>query len=169
MASDTNGVNDVYEWEANGTGSCHSEAQNGGCLYLLSGGTSPQPSYFGDAGANGDDAFFFTYQRLVGQDKDELQDVYDARVGGGLAAQNPSPAPPCLGEACRTAGSAAPESRTAGSSTFSGPADPKPLRCKKHFKRVLRHGKAVCVKAKPHKQGHRKGHKRVNHEPRGEK
>ena len=82
-------------------------------------------------------------------------------MGGGLAAQNPSLAPPCLGEACRTAGSAAPDNQTAGSSTFSGPADPKPLRCKKHFKRVLRHGKAVCVKAKkPHKQGHRKGHKR---------
>ena len=73
VAGDTNGVNDVYEWEANGTGSCRSEDQNGGCLYLLSGGTDPQPSYFADAGANGDDAFFFTYGRLVGQDKDELQ------------------------------------------------------------------------------------------------
>ena len=48
--------------------------------------------------------FFFTRQALVGQDEDELVDLYDARVGGGIAAQNPPPpAAPCLGEACHPA------------------------------------------------------------------
>lgn len=169
VASDTNGVNDVYEWEAKGNGSCESEEQNGGCLYLLSGGTGSQPSYFADASASGDDAFLFTYQRLVGQDKDELQDVYDARVDGGIAAQSPSMVPICLSEAaCRTARSTSPANQSAGSSTFSGPADPKPVKCKRNFKRVVRHGKAVCVKSKSGK-GRHKGQKRVNHKRKGEK
>ena len=35
----------------------------------------------------GNNVFFFTTQGLVAQDRDELVDVYDARVGGGIAAQ----------------------------------------------------------------------------------
>ncbi len=49
--------------------------------------TSPS---FADASASGNDVFFFTDQPLVGQDQDSLVDVYDARVGGGIAAQSPS-------------------------------------------------------------------------------
>ena len=41
-AVQNNGVSDVYEWEADGTGSCSSSADNGGCLSLLSGGQSNQ-------------------------------------------------------------------------------------------------------------------------------
>ena len=63
-------------------------ASNGGCLYLISTGESAEPSYFGDASANGDDVFFFTRQSLVGQDRDENYDIYDARIDGGIAAQN---------------------------------------------------------------------------------
>ena len=90
---------DVYEWEAPGSGSCSEgspsySAQNEGCLYLISTGKSESPSYFADASESGNDAFFFTRSQLVGQDKDELQDVYDARVGGGLASQNPPPPSP---------------------------------------------------------------------------
>ena len=63
---------------------------SGGCLYLISTGQSAQPSYFGDASTDGTDVFFFTRQSLVGQDQDENYDVYDARVNGGIAAQNPA-------------------------------------------------------------------------------
>src|SRR5262249_54806563 len=44
VGADTNGVKDVYEWEAEGTGSCASSDQDGGCLYLISTGTSSEPS-----------------------------------------------------------------------------------------------------------------------------
>ncbi len=102
---DTNGQTDVYEWEREGTGSCeHAGAsfseRDGGCLYLISTGESAQPSYFGDASASGDDVFFFTRQSLVSQDRDENIDMYDARVEGGIAAQNPVPPAGCTGEGC---------------------------------------------------------------------
>lgn len=101
VPQDTNGQTDVYEWEREGTGSCeHPSTRSGGCLYLISTGQSSQPSYFGDASANGGDVFFFTRQPLVGQDRDENYDVYDARVGGGITAQNPSPTTSCTGEGC---------------------------------------------------------------------
>ena len=71
---------DVYEWETDGEGSCQSETQDEGCLFLISSGTSSEQSYFGDASANGDDVFFFTRQALVPTDTDNNVDVYDARV-----------------------------------------------------------------------------------------
>ncbi len=136
ISSDTNGLLDVYEWEAKGSGSCASEAQNGGCLYLISTGTSEEPAYFADASASGDDAFFFTDQRLVGQDRDRIVDIYDARVGGGIASQNPPQQPePCAGEAsCRGAVPPQPTAQSPGTSTFSGPSNPKPSQHKKKKK-----------------------------------
>src|SRR5262249_5096315 len=91
VPADTNAQLDVYEWEAMGDASCQVA---GGCLSLISSGQSPGPSTFADAGAEGADAFFFTVDQLVGQDRDLIVDVYDARVGGGLAAQNPPPEQP---------------------------------------------------------------------------
>ena len=118
VSGDTNNQLDVYEWErareetnpqeTAATDSCKRTSpsfseQDGGCLYLISTGQSAQPSYFGDASESGDDVFFFTRQSLVSQDEDLNVDVYDARVDGGIAAQNPPPPPaPCTGEtSCR--------------------------------------------------------------------
>jgi hypothetical protein len=92
---------DVYEWEAQGSGSCQSAGASGGCLYLLSGAGDPGPAFFADASATGDDAFIFTAAPLVEQDQDEFVDVYDARENGGIAAQNEPAAAGCSGEACR--------------------------------------------------------------------
>jgi len=126
---------DVYEWEAPGEGSCEVAGsayspQNAGCLYLLSSGKSNWPSFFIDASESGKDAFFFTREGLVGQDKDELLDVYDARAGGGIPSQTPSPPPPvCEGsEACHGPAGAPPAEQSAGSASFAGPANPKPKR-----------------------------------------
>ena len=93
---------DVYEWEAPGSGSCRSAIADGGCLYLLSGAGEVGPAFFADASASGDDAFIFTAEPLVGQDRDELVDVYDVRVNGGIAAQNEAAPAACSGEACRS-------------------------------------------------------------------
>lgn len=143
--ADTNGVKDVYEWEAEGTGSCASHDQNGGCLFLISTGTSPQPTFFGDSSESGDDAYIFTTQPLVGQDKDELVDIYDARVDGGFAYQNPPPPSICTGESCRPPASQPPATESPGTSTFTGPGNPTP---KKHHKKKHHH-------RKHHKKKHR--------------
>lgn len=151
---------DVYEWEAEGTGSCESKAQSGGCLYLLSSGSAAEPAFFGDASLSGDDAFIFTREPLVAQDKDQVQDVYDARREGGLAAQNAAPSAICGGiESCRGALASSPGSPEPQSNRFEGPGNPKAkARCPKS-KRAVRHGgKSRCVPRKHHK--HHKHHKR---------
>ncbi len=147
---------DVYQWEAVGTGSCEKAVQAGGCLYLLSTGTSPHTSFFADASASGDDAFIITRSAgLVGQDQDQLYDVFDARVGGGLAAQSPPPIVNCEGEAgCRPAPTPAPAAETPGTATFVGPADPKPKRkaAKKGKGKGKKQGKGKKGKGKKAKQ-----------------
>jgi hypothetical protein len=145
---------DVYEWEAKGTGSCGWEAQNGGCLYLISSGKSPEPSFFADASQSGDDVFFFTREQLVGQDEDSLLDVYDARVGGGLASQNEPPPPvPCEGEACKGGASAPPEAASPATPLFSGPGSQKPHRKKAKAKKRKHH------KQKRHAKKHGRTHR----------
>jgi sugar lactone lactonase YvrE len=141
LSSDTNGVEDAYEWEADGTGSCHGATQNGGCLYLLSSGRAAAPSSFIDASASGSDAFLLTEQPLVGRDRDGLADVYDARVEGGLATQDPTPPVSCEGEGCRQAGTLQGQGRSAGSSSFSGPPNPKRPQRKHHKRHTRHHGK----------------------------
>jgi hypothetical protein len=150
VSADRNEVNDAYEWEADGEGSCASTSQDGGCLFLISGGAAgAAPSYFGDADEKGENVFFLTAQRLVAQDKDELVDVYDAKVGGGIPSQNQVPTVPCESEAgCRAAAAPNPPvSPTPASSSFHGEGNPKPSpTCKKG--QVRKHGK--CMK-KPKK------------------
>jgi DNA-binding beta-propeller fold protein YncE len=129
VARDTNGKEDVYEWErANSEEACEElgaevyVSASGGCLSLISSGESAQDSTFLDMSiANGArDVFFKTGASLVGQDSG-LIDVYDAREGGGL----PGPASPpvvCEGEACQGSPETPADSSPA-SSVFSGPSD----------------------------------------------
>ena len=149
---------DVYEWEADGAGSCESELQDGGCLYLLSGGNTSDPSYFGGASASGDDVSIFTAQPLVNQDKDQLVDVYDARVGGGIAAQNSVPPIPCEGEACKGEAGGATPAPSPGSATFSGPGNPKSPSHHKKKHHQKKHKKKHHQK-KTKKHGHRSAHR----------
>ncbi len=142
---------DVYEWEANGTGSCASTAQNGGCLYLISTGKGKEPAFFSDASESGDDVFIFTANQLVAQDKDELIDVYDAKVSGGLPYQSQVEAKPCEGEACKGQPAVPPAVQSPGSSSFSGPGNQKPAR----------HHKKKHHKKKKHKKNHSKKSKRA--------
>jgi hypothetical protein len=134
---------DVYEWEAPGTGSCETDAPayspaNDGCIYLISTGESEQASFLADASADGSDVFIFTFEQLVGQDKDELLDVYDARIGGGLSSQNVVESAPCAGEGCRGQASGSPTAQSPGSAGFVGPADPRPNRSKARGKQRRR-------------------------------
>jgi hypothetical protein len=128
LPQDTNAVRDVYEWERQGTNGCAAETaafsqSRGGCLYLISTGQSTGESFFGDASADGGDVFFFTRQPLAGQDQDDNLDVYDARVAGGIPAQNPSPPLSCDGEACRAAAVTPPVFGAPASASFTGPGN----------------------------------------------
>jgi len=129
---------DVYEWEADGAGSCQSTSQDGGCIYLLSSGSGANPAFFGDASASGNDVFLFTDQQLVPGDQDDLYDIYDARVDGGVASQNQTPSPPCTGEACQGQATAPPGVPSIASVTFTGPGNPAAARSARATVRVTR-------------------------------
>jgi hypothetical protein len=152
---------DVYEWEAMGSGSCTEASPafsvpNGGCLFLLSTGTSPDPSFFGDASASGEHAFIFTSDQLVPSDEDQLYDLYDVAVGGGLSLQNQGEEQPPTGCEVEACGGAVPGDLEAGSAAFRGPPDPKPEHCSKG--RVAMGFR--CVKR------HRKKHRRSTEKPK---
>ena len=116
---DTNGEEDVYEYEAPGVGSCGggSAVNAGGCVSLLSGGVSTEPSSFVDASANGSDVFFITRQSLLPEDQDQLVDLYDVRQGGGF----PQPSvTACTGTGCQGVPGSPPAFATPSSATFNG-------------------------------------------------
>jgi hypothetical protein len=102
VPQDTNAHEDVYEWEQEGHGTCPAGASNGGCVYLLSGGTSSDQSLFVDASASGEDVFFTTRAQLVPQDRYDRLELYDTRVGGGFS----EPGLACSGSGCQPAPSA---------------------------------------------------------------
>lgn len=102
VESDVNQAVDTYEYSH-------------GVVSLISGGRGASDSYFVDASANGDDAYFVTREQLAPTDRDKLADLYDSRVGGGFAVP-PSPGPACVGDDCRpgqAAGATLPEPATA--------------------------------------------------------
>jgi hypothetical protein len=117
-------VNNVFEWEADGTGSCQ-EVQ--GCVYLISDGTdvSEGTGLLG-TDATGDNVFFVTSDRLVGQDTDTELDYYDARVDGGYPT-------PTRAVSCGSSGECHPGTGepsvpgTPGSQSFTGPGNPTPV------------------------------------------
>jgi hypothetical protein len=109
VAEDTNGKADAYEWEA-------------GNVRLLSSGRSADDSYFVDASASGNDAFFVTRESLASADIDHNLDIYDARVGGGFL-EPATPAPPCSGEGCQGQPAGRPDLPEPRSSVVAGGGD----------------------------------------------
>jgi hypothetical protein len=83
--------------------------------------TGGLPSVFLDAGANGEDVFFASPNKLLPQAQGETQAVYDARIDGGF----PMAAPVCTtAEACRNASPPTPAVfGPPPSATFSGPGN----------------------------------------------
>jgi hypothetical protein len=135
---------DVYEYDT-----------QDGQVTLLSAGTSDNPSLFLDASNNGRDVFFLSDDALVGIDRNEHADIYDARIGGGFASQNPPPAPVHCGPGeCQAPTPAAPPPVPA-SSAVQGPGNQvqkgkraqKPKKCRKQGKGKKKRGKRCAGKA----------------------
>jgi hypothetical protein len=118
VSRDTNaGIEDVYEWEPDGVGTC---AKTAGCVGLLSGGRDPDDSNFLAMDTSGKNIFFTTRQQISPLDHDDFYDLYDAREGGGFPAQASAGVKECEGEACQAAGPAPPPQVAAASAAFSG-------------------------------------------------
>lgn len=117
LPEDTNGAQDVYQWEAEGSGTCE---EAGGCLDLISTGKGSARSEFIDATPDGDEVFLETASSIDPRDPG-LIDIYAARVNGGFPVP-PSP-PGCIGDACQSI-PAAPNDPTPASANFRGAGNP---------------------------------------------
>jgi hypothetical protein len=145
-ALDTNGrVEDVYEAEPEGVGSC---ARAGGCVLLVSPGSGAVDSNFLATEPSGANVFFTSRERLVLKDSDELVDLYDAREGGGFPAETETQRSECQGEACQPAASP-PSAPTPNSSSFQGAGNV--------------HEKAAKKKQKKHKHKKRAAKRKHKH------
>jgi hypothetical protein len=144
---DTNeGVEDVYEWEPQGVGSCERAE---GCVSLISGGRENTDSNLLTADSSGDNVFFTTRERLVAADTDGEFDAYDARANGGFAGESELPPQLCQGEGCLPPPVLTPEP-SPPSATLSDPGNVKPAKsCKKG--QVRKKGK--CVRKHRGKKG----------------
>jgi hypothetical protein len=121
-----NGKEDVYEYEPSGVGGC--ESPTGGCVSLISGGSSDRESAFIEATPSGNDVFFITEEQLLPQDTDTAFDIYDARVctdaSPCLTPPTPAPAACDSDAACRPAAPAQPSTvGPAGTAIVSGPGN----------------------------------------------
>ena len=124
VAQDTNGKQDVYEWEREGTGTCTTgSGVNGGCVFLLSGGTSKADSWLIGASASGNDVFVATRAQLVPEDQNEAFDLYDVRVDG----VKPISSPECTGTGCQGLPAPPPTFATPSSVTFNGVGNFSPV------------------------------------------
>jgi hypothetical protein len=155
-ARDTNeGVEDVYEFAPQGTGAQGTCQREAGCVFLISAGTEAVDSNLIAVDETGRNVFFDTRDKLALKDKDELLDVYDAREGGGIAAESEISRAECQGENCQTPVTP-PNDPTPGSSTFEGAGNVKeaPV-AKKHAKK--KHAKKH-KKAKKHSRTVKRNH-----------
>ena len=159
---DTNGVQDVYQWEASGSGTCQ---KADGCISLISTGESSGRSEFVDASADGSNVFIETDSGLDPRDPG-LRDIYDARVNGGFPL--PPEPPACEGDACQSV-PPAPPATTPSSASFHGAGNAvsrrncskqgrkarklsnRAKRLRRPGKRAKRNGKSAIAKKRNHK------------------
>jgi hypothetical protein len=170
VPQDTNGTEDVYEYEPpQGEGqppsnNCTTASPtygpaSGGCVSLVSSGTSPEESAFLDASEDGNDVFFLTAAKLSRTDTDAAYDIYDASAGGH--AVEPSTVIECAGDGCQQPATS-PSHPTPGTALLDGPGNL--TQCPKG--KVKQKGKCVKKKQKKTKK-HKKGKKKNSNKKKG--
>jgi hypothetical protein len=149
---DTNGrVEDVYEAEPQGVGSCERPS---GCLSLVSPGSGAADSNLLAIDASGANVFFTTRDRVVQADTDDLVDLYDAREGGGFPGETETQRAECQGESCQPVAQA-PDDATPASATFQGAGNVKETAHghKKHAHKKHKRKKAKAKRAAGQNRG----------------
>ncbi len=163
---DLNEKEDAYQWEpkafeaGQGAPPC---PHDGGCVELLSTGTSPFAAELLGISSGGGDAYFFTRDKLAEEDENgNTVKIYDARSFGGFPFV-PTP-PQCkASDECHGPGSPAPPAPQIKSYAPTPGGNLPP--CKRGF--VPRHG--ACVRRTGnrrrhgHQHRHRKGHRGKPH------
>jgi hypothetical protein len=144
---DTDGGRDVYEWEAQGEGSCTTPP---GCVSPVTGGRTTG-GRFVDASADGGDVYFISEESLVGSDPGSI-DLYDYRTGGGFP-QPPTPIP-CVGDSCQPPPSP-PDELSPGTLV---PTSPNPAA--RYFGPTKRHARKSHPKRKRHRHSSGKNRRR---------
>jgi WD40-like Beta Propeller Repeat len=202
VPQDGNGLGDVYQYEPAGVGDCTPVTSTGadvyvpgegGCVGLISSGSSKEESGFLDASATGGrdgeghegggDVFFLTSARLTKEDFDTNFDVYTAHECTSAA---PCSSPAAIGspaceneEACKGASTPQPSIFGApATSTFTGQGNLVPLssskakhlaRAQKHLTRaqLLARALGACHREKRHDRSRceRRAHKRYDRKP----
>jgi hypothetical protein len=156
VVNDTDGLQDVYEWEAQGVGTCK---RSGGCIYLISSGHSNRTDYLYAVSDSGDNVFFRSADLLLRSDVDATPSIYDARVDGGFpeeAVVNCTSSETCGGPL-----EPPPVFPPPASGASRAPEEPQPRTCPKGKRLVKRQGKTLCVKR------HRKHHHRAGAKKKG--
>jgi hypothetical protein len=159
VPQDVDGTEDVYEFEPQGAGRCTPAASTyvetmGGCLGLISSGTSSEESSFVDASESGGDVFFRTAAKLAPQDFDTAMDIYDAHeCTAAVPCFHAAPVTPptcATGDACKPSPTPqpglfgpAPSATFSGLGNLSAPAPapavkPKPLTRAQKLSRALK-------------------------------
>jgi hypothetical protein len=145
LPTDVNGGYDIYEWR-------------NGAVRLVSDGETKFPTALAapdvaGVDASGENIFFvLTDPGLTGFEHDGVDNVYDARIGGGFP--RPTAATHCSEESCQGPLQGAPDFQTPVSGSFQGAGNvPSPRRCRRG--RVRRHGR--CTIRHPRKHRHKRG------------
>lgn len=142
-------VPNIYEYRA-------------GHVYLISDGHD-ESTLHGGPGVNllgsdlsGEDAFLETSDSLIAQDTDTQQDVYDARIGGGISVASASQA--CEGEGCRDALGQTPGLLTPASATQPAESNSPPILSPTKLKAKVKITKKVRRKHRRAKRASRRVH-----------
>ncbi len=165
---DVDGVNDIYEWQTNGSGPPVINLISSGHSLFHASSEFPEaavqePNILFSISPDGSNVIFRTGDQLVAQAGEGGEEaLYDARIGGGF----PQPAKdPCESQICETAGSGPPNLGGAASSALRGAGNVKthrkPCKAGKRGKKG-KHKRPSCHRRKRHHHGqnghhHKKG------------
>lgn len=141
---------DVYEWHS-------------GYVRLITGGETAQPDTILGASSqvygvspDGTDVFF-TGAKVTGHESDALDNLYDARLGGGFQA--PASPTPCTEDSCQGPLQPAPPLDNLASSNTAKPANPPASFAKRRHKHKRHHRKHRQKKHAKHRRTTKGAHR----------